>query len=377
MSFGTIDVTASGVFDIFLAKYDPQGNVLRVQTLNPSTNNQAQGDGVAVDTAGNVLVAGTMIVSDFQPFLVKFSADGNQLSAPQLDGTYGFAGPLAVDAAGNCYLAGSFRGTLTVGAVSFRSSGSGTSPWIAKVGPDGKLIWGWHGSAPALEAQADIAGVAVGDNGDVYTTGRILGNIYFGSFALQNPSSDWDFYISKHSADGTFQWAKQMAGQGAGICVDRFGNSYVTGGGIGASASATPSLALSYSAGGDLRWSKQSTPTNALSGIFLSVNKQGNLTLVGGCWKTITIDSFTITGGGQGLVLGLFAQPPELRISLNQPNVEVRWSTNSSGYLLESANALSASSWSAVTNPVEINGEDFVVKPGTNTSLAFFRLRRE
>src|SRR6476620_1190373 len=56
-TFGTISLTSSGVEDIFLAKYDSNGNVLWAQRFGGPSNDI--GYSVATDAAGNCYLAGT------------------------------------------------------------------------------------------------------------------------------------------------------------------------------------------------------------------------------------------------------------------------------------------------------------------------------
>lgn len=54
----------------------------------------------------------------------------------------------------------------------------------------------------------------------------------------------------------------------------------------------------------------------------------------------------------------------------------VTWSTNASGYVLESTPSLPAVTWSVVTNAVEIVGNKFAVTVDTTDAQQFFRLHK-
>jgi hypothetical protein len=57
--------------------------------------------------------------------------------------------------------------------------------------------------------------------------------------------------------------------------------------------------------------------------------------------------------------------------------LEVLWSTNATGFTLESASTLPASSWSSVTNSPQIVGSRFVVSLDMIFQQRFFRLHKE
>jgi hypothetical protein len=70
--------------------------------------------------------------------------------------------------------------------------------------------------------------------------------------------------------------------------------------------------------------------------------------------------------------------PPRLSISDSPGSVRLSWWTNvSAGYVLETANAVAGTSWSAVnTAPTISNAQKFVTLNTTGTARRFFRLRK-
>jgi len=107
----------AGGYDAFVAKYDADGEFLWVRLLGTAEDDmcgyQAPG-GVATDTWGNVYIAGYTYGSLGRPhaglsdaFVAKYDPDGNLLWVTQF-GTdeEDRAGPIAVDAYGSAYIAG-------------------------------------------------------------------------------------------------------------------------------------------------------------------------------------------------------------------------------------------------------------------------------
>jgi hypothetical protein len=168
-------------------KYDPDGNCqwLRLQDIN-------RGMSVACDSSGNVFVAGSKVN-------IKYRPDGDVVWVRN-DRIFGSA--VAVDRAGNAYVTGSIRDSITPieeYAVT------------VKYGPDGKLQWmkvdsaGWWTVAIALDS-----------SGNVYVAGNAPGPAYL---------------VMKYNSDGQLLWRRgaNLQGYGMSIAVAPGGDVYVTG----------------------------------------------------------------------------------------------------------------------------------------------------
>ncbi len=68
---------------------------------------------------------------------------------------------------------------------------------------------------------------------------------------------------------------------------------------------------------------------------------------------------------------------PRLTMSrVGNAQLQVSWPTNFTGYVLERATGLPATTWTAVTNNVLITGDSFLVASDANAVQQFFRLRK-
>ena len=78
----------------------------------------------------------------------------------------------------------------------------------------------------------DLA-ATVDAQGNTYLTGAFAGTVRFGAFALTSADSQYDVYVAKRDAAGTYLWAVQGGGPGRqqakALAVDAGGNVYVTG----------------------------------------------------------------------------------------------------------------------------------------------------
>jgi Putative flagellar system-associated repeat/IPT/TIG domain/Fibronectin type III domain/WD40-like Beta Propeller Repeat len=193
VDFGAQTMTANGVTDLFVAKLDHAGNWVwaaragGAPPINPDTG-----------YPGDAL---------------------NGLPFPEV------ANSVAVDGAGNVYVAGSFAGAATFGASGLSIASTGPSDLVvAKL--DAAGAWQW--AARAGSANGDVAnGVAVDSTG-VYITGQLGGAAEFGSDVLQSSG----LFVAKLDASGAWQWADDgntVSAGGYSIVTDGSGSVYVAG----------------------------------------------------------------------------------------------------------------------------------------------------
>ncbi len=186
-SGGTL--TAVGGNDIFLAKYDAGGNLIRVQSIGGSAADH--GMGVAIDRTDNVLLTGYFASAtlDFNPggsggvinntggsidiFLAKYDSSGGYLWAKSMGGAkQDHSQAIAVDGVGNIYITGTFE-SLT---ADFNPGGSGGmvtnagayNIFVAKYDREGNHLWakGMGGSGHDWGL-----GVTADGNGNAYVSG--------------------------------------------------------------------------------------------------------------------------------------------------------------------------------------------------------------
>lgn len=249
--FGTADfdgikLAGSQEESFFLAKYDRAGTI---QWVRESTGgNSVYGTALAVDGEGNSYAVGyadngpnitfgtvnlaSPSLTGYSAFFVKYDNSGTVQWA-QLMGGSGQTYPVkvALDAAGNAYVRGSFSGNMTIGTSNLISLGS-VDAFIAKFDSAGTLAWvrqaGWAG----CDAGAD-GGVAVDSAGNVFISGGHDSRISFGGGIDLGYQGALDAFIAKYNSAGVPQWALQVAGSQLeiywDIALDRLGNVYAAG----------------------------------------------------------------------------------------------------------------------------------------------------
>ncbi|MES2285991.1 MAG: SBBP repeat-containing protein [Bacteroidota bacterium] len=236
-----------------------QLNYKWVKSISSTGLGNDKGYSIAVDDSGFVYVTGIfgggVAPADFNPFgtpislvgagalncfFAKYNANGDCVWAKTLDASNGSSGSLgksiALDTAGNIYLAGAFLGTVDFNPSNqtfYQVSSSGDlDGFVAKYDNNGNFQWIKSQGGALL----DIAnGVALDITGNVYVTGVFKS----GNFESQGAGTQFyalgaeDIFIAKYDNAGIFQWANPIGGAdrdiATAIAVDKFGNAYLTG----------------------------------------------------------------------------------------------------------------------------------------------------
>lgn len=213
-----------GANDFFITKYNSSG--IRQWTIQDGATGAASVFvyGIAVDSGGNAFLTGSGAAFDGQSgdfFITKYSSSGLRQWTIQ-DGNATGQG-IAVDSTGNVIVAGitsvSFDGQTLHGAQDFfitKYNTSGTRQWTVQDGVSGGTVAAW--------------GVAVDGSGNVFATGVAAGVALDG----QTKYGFTDLFVTKYSSSGTRQWTVQDGATGssvgvAGIAVDSSGYAYAVG----------------------------------------------------------------------------------------------------------------------------------------------------
>ncbi|MCL4233656.1 MAG: Ig-like domain-containing protein [Deltaproteobacteria bacterium] len=118
--------------DIWVRKYDPDGEILWTESWGGGADSQDRGNDVAVGPNGEIYVVGFVIstATSADIFIRRMDpADGSEIWTDTVDvdnGSTEEANAVAVDSAGNVYVAGSIPVT-----------GESTNIWLRKYDPDG------------------------------------------------------------------------------------------------------------------------------------------------------------------------------------------------------------------------------------------------
>jgi outer membrane protein assembly factor BamB len=177
-----------------------------------------QAESVALDAAGNIFVAGIFggkidfgglvhQAADGQDvFLAKLAPDGTRLWSKSWDGTSsGNAPNLALDAQGNVLFTGNFGQTLDFGCATVLAGGGDDDVFVAKLsGVDGACIWNeQYGDSGSAQIGRSIAAAS---NGDAIVLCELSGTVNFGGGNLNGNSRD--VVVARlAAADGAHVWS--------------------------------------------------------------------------------------------------------------------------------------------------------------------------
>jgi uncharacterized protein (TIGR03437 family) len=135
---------SQGSTDVFIAKFDPQGNVAYATYFGGAASEQALA--MTVDRSGAVYVTGLTSSSDFPVspgayaksggnFLLKLNADGSLAYSTYFSPPGTIPVTIAVGGDGNAWLAGATTGNLPVTAGAYQTTLQGSNPCCNVLGP--------------------------------------------------------------------------------------------------------------------------------------------------------------------------------------------------------------------------------------------------
>lgn len=239
----------SGFMDAFVAKLNASGSTLLYSTYHGGSDYE-YGYGIAADSAGNAYVTGYTSSTNFptagprQPtngggsdaFLTKFNTAGSALIYSTYHGgsSSDLAFGVAVDAAGNAYIAGYTASTNfpTVGPVQPTGGGS-VDAFVAKFNAAGSaLVYSTYLGGGGDDRSYGIAADAAGN---AYVAGATSSNNFPTVNAQQSAFGGIiDAFVTKLNTAGTaLVYSTYLGGSGDdkanGIAADSSGNAYIAG----------------------------------------------------------------------------------------------------------------------------------------------------
>ncbi len=331
-SAATATLASGGETDIFIAKYDNNGNYLWAINMGGSGSEYVYA--MELDLTGNIYITGSFeSTADFDPsaiannltsngqadaFIAKYDNNGNYVWSKSMGSISDDVGKaLQLDATGNLYLTGYFYGTVdfdpSVTISNLISTGNFLDVFIAKYDNNGNYVnaksFGGNGNDIGNSIQLDATG-------NIYVTGTFQGGSDFDpAAAIANLNSNGglsDVFVAKYSSAMVYIWAIGIGGSGddaAGVLqVDAVGNVYISGtyqSTVDFDSGAPTANLISngsndiymakYDNAGNYVWAKSiGATTNDVSN-NLKLDATGNLYLIGPFAGTIDFDPSATT----------------------------------------------------------------------------------
>lgn len=306
--------------DIFIIKYNSDGQFLWAKTLGSAGNDEPSG--IATDSAGNVALSGyftgqTFTVDGTQIsnkdtilpsndiFMVKYNTNGDLVWA----NSYGGVGAesssgLCINSDNSIILTGiQHTNTVSIFNLNPLVTITGGCGFIAKINSEGQAIWAKSiGNSGCVTSST----CAVNLTGDIAITGTFGSEtLVFGENILTNLDPEpidpfttrSDIFVAKYDANGNYIWAKSAGGNredfSNGVAIDVAGNQYI----IGASQSQTinfdsqtisnlfmsnyDGFVTKYASNGDVLFAKAMSGENHAYGFDIALNAAQNIFVTG------------------------------------------------------------------------------------------------
>ena len=279
-----------------------------------------QGNSLAVDPSGSVFIAGEFegawtygynylnSAGGRDILIARAYANGNPHWAKRAGSTDDdSAEAIVLDAEGNIYVTGSFRGSVAFGSTTLTSAGY-SDVFVAKLSGAGTWLW----AVQAGGADNDIGrGVSVDASGNVYVTGEFSGTAAFGSNSLTSSGST-DIFIAKLNSSGAWLWPRKLGSSGAdygmALCADAAGNSYVTGYFTGTvsvgtvavliSAGEVDAFVLKISSAGNWVWARRGGGTLSDRSYGIALDADGYCCITGNFRGSAVFGTSTLASAG-------------------------------------------------------------------------------
>lgn len=334
IAFGATNLNVAGSNDVFIAKYNSNGDLAWVQRITGDGTDE--GKGIVVDSNGDVYVVGQVssnagffnttgnVITNTPVrrqtngptdiFVAKYSRDGQML----WNKLYGGGSPdqgvgIALHSSG-IYITGFFSApSASFGSTTIQASGieGKYDAFLAKLNGNGDALW----AVSCGGFENDYASsVAVDTEGNAYITGNFSSPATFrsvsGASTVYTSNTTPDIFIAKYSSGGNLMaFHNSNSGTPAfGSSVAVSGNSvYLTGIIQGANYGNTP---VNYRGGGDIflgkynsnnlsvQWIRTAGGLGSEAGNSVVIDKSGNAYITGLLSDNTLFDNTAVRSSG-------------------------------------------------------------------------------
>jgi len=319
-TFGSLNLISPDEYDIYIAKYDPSGNVLWAKKAGGMDRDE--GNGICTDNVGNIIITGsfegTAIFETFtltseeddDMFVAKYDALGNLLWVKTGSGPYSDCGiTVSSDNNNNIVVGGIFSKSISFDQTTLYDHYpyvADTRSYIVKYDPSGNVMW-----ANKIVGEGHVTDyivISCDKSNNVIFTGNFKGKINLDGTTLSSTDS-YDFFVAKYDAFGSLLWAKKGGGEFfdfvTDVAVDENENISIVGSFQGIVNFNITTLICDednhllfiakYDPSGDILWAKQGIGSQMSQGTSVSFNMKGNSVVLGELRTQIALDNIILT----------------------------------------------------------------------------------
>jgi hypothetical protein len=324
----TATFNASPESDAFVAKFNSNGTT--AWAIREGAGYADAGTSILLDGSNNVYVAGYFTFDSMnattiggvsflassalnEAFVVKYNNAGTPIWAKNIDASVDAKGKgVAVDAAGNVYLAGVFTGDALYNSTLTASAGQ-YDGFIAKYNSAGTFQWFKSLGGTTNDFINGITVDAATPSNNIYITGSFTNTATFLSPSITLTSAGFeDAFVAKYNTSGITQWAKRAGSStgndvGNSIAIDASSNLFVTGSFTGvASFGSLPTVSATggsdifltnYNSSGIEQWVQKTGGAGTDKGLSVALDAFGNVYTVGTFTPSVQFGNTLLSAG--------------------------------------------------------------------------------
>ncbi|MBL4656678.1 MAG: hypothetical protein JKX73_01670, partial [Flavobacteriales bacterium] len=252
---GVANIASLSGTDIFVAKYDGNGNYLWAHGFGEVGGGSHIGLDIHVDNSDNIIATGQFDGTvDFEPgagvtnlttwgfggaHFLKLDPNGALIWAKALSCDFAISGyGIASDAQNNLILSGDFAGIADldpgVDSALFTGQGFSASMFMAKYDSNGVYLWGHAVGGPSWERASCVTADSAGN---IWVSGNFTDTVDFDpdtvATNIHSSHGQRDIFVSKYDATGNYIWTKSIGGiytdEIYSIKADNQGNVFMAG----------------------------------------------------------------------------------------------------------------------------------------------------
>ena len=294
----------------------------------------------AADASGNIYQTGSFVgtlqvgatVMNSAPldmYLVKYNRQGvaqwaQQARVQNANGQARAEGITVVtDPAGNVYVAGTYNGTVTFGALMLTSTSGAANMFVVKYTSQGTPVWAITSSSTGSStSRTDPSGLAATTSGEVFVSGLFMGTTNFAGLSATSQGG-FDVFLVKLTANGVPQWIRSGGGTGtdyaAALAVAPNNGVYMSGGLSGTatfgslaaiSRGGVDAFLMQYDSQGTPQWLQTYGGSSDDGASILATATNGEIYMVGYFQATAYFGNYTLLsqGANDGFVVKCTAQ---------------------------------------------------------------------